>query len=77
MHVMQSMDGENSKFVADLPPGARVGVPRYLADYVVSEYGIASLQGKSERQRARELISIAHTEYRQELTRQANQLGIL
>ncbi len=77
VHVMQSMDGENSKFVADLPPGARVGVPRYLADYVVSEYGIASLQGKSERQRARELISIAHPEYRQELTRQANQLGIL
>ena len=52
-------------------------VPRYYSDYVVTEYGVAHLQGKSNRDRASSLISIAHPDFREALTRQACQLGLL
>jgi acyl-CoA hydrolase len=39
--------------------------------YVVTEYGIVNLKGKSVPERALALISIAHPDYREELTRQA------
>jgi acyl-CoA hydrolase len=48
-----------------------VTVPRTLADLVVTEYGIAQLRGKTHRERALELIAIAHQDFRDELTRQA------
>jgi len=41
-----------------------VTTPRYLTDIVVTEYGIALLRGKSNRQRAEALISIAHPSFR-------------
>ncbi len=44
-------------------PGV-ASVPRQLADFVVTEYGVASLMGKTERERAEELISIAHPDFR-------------
>jgi 4-hydroxybutyrate CoA-transferase len=77
IHVLPSLSGENSRFVPEFDAGARVGVPRFLTDIVVSEYGIASLQGKTDRQRAREIISIAHPDHRSELTSKAKHLGIL
>jgi acyl-CoA hydrolase len=43
-------------------------------DYVVTEYGIAHLQGKTLRQRADELISIAHPDFRSELKKQAHKM---
>lgn len=49
-----------SKIVADLDPGAAVTTSRNDVDYVVTEYGIAELKGKSLRQRAKSLIGIAH-----------------
>jgi len=52
-------------------------VPRYYSDYVVTEYGVAHLKGKSNRERARSLIEIAHPDYREGLSRQARQLGLL
>lgn len=52
-------------------------VPRYLSDYVVTEYGIARLKGKTNRERAKSLISIAHPNYRALLTRQAHKSGLL
>ena len=54
-------------------PGV-TSIPRHLADFVVSEYGVASLLGKTERQRAEELISIAHPDYRAELRKEAQKL---
>ena len=48
-----------------------VTVPRTLSDIVVSEYGIACLRGKTHRERALELIAIAHPDFREELERQA------
>jgi 4-hydroxybutyrate CoA-transferase len=51
-----------------------VGIPQPLADYVVTEYGIAKLKGKTLRQRANELIAIAHPDFRVELRNEAQKL---
>ena len=77
IHALPSMSGEHSRIVAELPQGARVGVPRYLTDIIVSEYGVASMFGKSERARAEELIAIAHPEQRAELRARARHFGLL
>jgi acyl-CoA hydrolase len=42
-----------------------------LSDIVVTEYGMAQLRGKTHRERALELITIAHPDFRAELKRQA------
>ncbi len=52
-------------------------VPRYYADYVVTEYGVAHLKGKSNRERAKSLIQIAHPDFRSVLRKKAKQLGLL
>lgn len=49
-------------------------VPRHLADFVVTEHGVASLLGKTERERAAALIDIAHPDYREELRHAAAHL---
>jgi 4-hydroxybutyrate CoA-transferase len=51
-------------------------VPRYYADYVITEYGIAHLKGKSNRERARDLISIAHPDFKDRLVYEAKKLGL-
>ncbi len=51
--------------------GAFVTVPRTFADYVVTENGIARLGGRSQRQRAENLIAIAHPDHRGELRKAA------
>ncbi len=56
-----------SSIVPELPPGSPVTVPRTFADYVITEYGVARLKYKTRRQRAAELISIAHPDLRGEL----------
>jgi 4-hydroxybutyrate CoA-transferase len=56
-----------SSIVPEFPPGTPVTVPRILADYVVTEYGIAHLYHKSTSQRAEALINIAHPDLRGEL----------
>ena len=61
-----------SRIVPTLPGGAAVTVPRTLVDYVVTEHGIAHLRGKSLRERAQELIAIAHPDFHAELRREAN-----
>jgi len=43
-------------------------------DYVVTEYGVARLRGKSAGQRADELIAITHPDFRAELARHAGRL---
>jgi 4-hydroxybutyrate CoA-transferase len=69
-----ALDGAVSRIVAELDQGAIVTIPRYFADYVVTEYGIASLMGKDCRQRADELIAVAHPDFREELKQQAKEL---
>ncbi|HKE24068.1 MAG TPA: acetyl-CoA hydrolase/transferase C-terminal domain-containing protein [Bryobacteraceae bacterium] len=60
-------DGAISRIVPVLEPGAGVVTPRSDVHYVVTEYGIAYLRGKTLRQRAEALISIAHPRFRDEL----------
>ncbi|MFC2040972.1 acetyl-CoA hydrolase/transferase C-terminal domain-containing protein, partial [Chloroflexota bacterium] len=67
-------DGKASRIVPQLDRGTVVTVPRTLADMVITEYGIASLKGKTQRQRAQELISIAHPDFKKELKREAEKL---
>lgn len=58
-----------------LDHGTIVTVPRTVTDYVVTEYGMAKLKGKSTWQRAEELINIAHPDYRDELVNNAENQG--
>lgn len=60
-----------SRIVLNLTPGNIVTTPRSDVMYVVTEYGIVNLKGKSVAERARALISIAHPEFREELEREA------
>ena len=60
-------DGKISRIVAHITEGGGVVTSRGHVSYVVTEYGIASLQGKSIRERALELIRIAHPKFRDQL----------
>jgi acyl-CoA hydrolase len=46
-------------------------------NYVVSEFGVAQLRGKSAKQRAGELIAIAHPAFRAELTLSAKNMNLI
>jgi butyryl-CoA:acetate CoA-transferase len=59
-----------------LTEGAIVTDPRALVSYVVTEFGIVNLKGKSTWERAEALISIAHPDFRDELVRDAEKMGI-
>jgi len=61
--------GEFSRIVKELKPGAKVSTPRYFTRYVVTEYGVADLWGKSLKQRAEALVRIAHPKFREQLAR--------
>lgn len=62
--------GKVSKITALIDEGASVTTSRHDVGYVVTEYGVAELRGKTLRQRARALISIAHPDFRAELARE-------
>lgn len=66
-----------SRIVATLKPGAGVTTTRNDVHYIVTEYGIADLYGKTIRQRARALIQIAHPAFREGLERAARDLRYL
>ncbi|MBS9775608.1 MAG: acetyl-CoA hydrolase/transferase family protein [Fusobacterium sp.] len=70
--------GKVSKIVFKLDEGATVTTSRNDVDYVITEYGIAHLKGKTLRERAKALIAIAHPDFREELTKQATEkFGVL
>ena len=56
--------------------GTIVTLPRTITHYVVTEYGMANLKGKSTWERAEALINIAHPDFRDELIREAETMGI-
>jgi hypothetical protein len=64
----------HSRILSTLPLGSVVTTPRTFIDYVVTEYGIATLRGKTIRQRAEELIAVAHPDFRAELRKEAASL---
>lgn len=69
-----ALEGSLSKIVAKHDAGTLVTIPRYLADTIVTEYGVARLLDKNHRQRADELIAVAHPDFRGELRKQAVEL---
>lgn len=66
-----------SRIVLGLDPGTVVTTPRSDIMYIVTEYGIVNLKGKSTSERALALISIAHPDDREMLHKQACENRIL
>ncbi len=64
--------GKRSRIVPFIAHGAAVTTSRNDVDYIVTEFGIAHLKGKTLRQRAQALIAIAHPDFRAELTVEFN-----
>ena len=74
--LLPSSWGEDSvsTIVSQLDQGTMVTIPRAFADTVITEWGVAELVGKTHRERAEELIRIAHPNFREELTEAAKEL---
>jgi len=70
-------DDTISRIVPTLTPGTHVTTGKNDINYVVSEFGVAQLRGKSAKQRAQELISISHPDFRSELTEAAKRMNLL
>ena len=70
-------DGKISRIVPYLSPGSGVVVTRGDIHYVVTEYGVAYVHGKSIRDRAMMLINIAHPDFRAELLEAAKKQGYI
>ncbi|CEJ11682.1 Succinyl-CoA:coenzyme A transferase [bacterium YEK0313] len=66
-----------SRIVLNLTPGNVVTTPRTDTMYVVTEFGMVNLKGKSVAERAKALISIAHPDFREGLERQAREHGLM
>jgi len=69
-----SADGTTSNIYPMLPIGTHVSVVRTLADYVVTEYGVAELVGRSQRERALALTAVSHPRFRDEISAGARAL---
>jgi acyl-CoA hydrolase len=70
-------DQPRSRIVAGHPPGTVITTPRTDVMYVVTEYGMVNLKGKSMPERVNALISIAHPDDREVLEKQARTSGLL
>ncbi|MCX5857852.1 MAG: 4-hydroxybutyrate CoA-transferase, partial [Deltaproteobacteria bacterium] len=66
-----------SRIVPYITWGSRVTVPRHYAGYIVTEYGVADLYGRTEPERAEELIKIAHPKFREELEKAGRERGLI
>ena len=68
---------EYSKIVPSFTQGTPVSLTRTMVEYVVTEYGAAVLAGKTVEERAKELIRVSHPKFRDELTFQAKEMGLI
>ncbi|NWK57615.1 GNAT family N-acetyltransferase [Verrucomicrobiaceae bacterium N1E253] len=75
--VLTSMsdDGKSSRIVSGFKPGSGVNTGRGDVHYVVTEYGIARLRGKSIRERVLNMVEVAHPDQREKLLRDAHKWG--
>jgi 4-hydroxybutyrate CoA-transferase len=69
--------GRISRIVFELDRGAAVTTSRNDVHYIVTEYGVANLRGKSLRERAKALIAISHPDFRDLLTKEAQEKGLM
>jgi len=72
-----AVGGTVSRIRSTLSPGSVVTTLKNTVDHIVTEYGVADMRGRSISQRAASLIAIAHPAFRDDLTREARQLGYL
>lgn len=70
-------DGAISRIVPMLSSGAHVSTSKNDINQVVTEYGVAHLRGKTAKQRAQELINVAHPDFRPELREAAKKMNLL
>jgi len=75
--TVQTKDGLRSRIVAHLSDGAGLATTRADVDIIITEYGIAELQGKSIYQRVMELAQIAHPKFRKALIEEAKERGYI
>lgn len=62
------LNGERvSRILATMPAGSVVSTPRHQVDVVITEFGIAELEGRTIRERSRALAAIGHPDFREEL----------
>jgi itaconate CoA-transferase len=69
--------GKVSRVVPRFHSGTMVTTPRMDTHYLVTEYGVVNLKGKSSRERALAIISIAHPDFRESLMREADEMRII
>ncbi len=69
-----ALDGKVSRIVPQFEAGTVIMIPMVYLDYLVTEYGIANLDCKSRRERAEAIISVAHPDFRDELSRAAREM---
>ncbi len=69
--------GAVSRIVARLGEGTVVTTPRSDTHYVVTEFGVANLKGKSVRDRALAIIELAHPDFREDLLRASEELHLV
>ncbi len=75
--TVKTASGLRSRIVASLSDGAGLATTRADVDIIITEYGIAHLQGKSIYQRVMELAQIAHPSFRENLIEEAKQRGYI
>lgn len=66
--------GTVSRIVPHFEPGTVVLIPNIYVDYLVTEYGVANLDCKSDRERAEAIISVAHPDFQPELRKAARKM---
>jgi itaconate CoA-transferase len=69
--------GEVSRVVPRFQAGTVVTTPRMDTHYLATEYGVVNLKGKSTRDRALDIISLAHPKFRDDLLKEAQSLRLL
>ncbi len=74
--VVEKDGTRKSRIRPFLDPGTITTLPRVMVNYVVTEYGVINLKGKSTWERAKALISIAHPDFREELNEHAKRMNI-
>ncbi|MBN2123574.1 MAG: 4-hydroxybutyrate--acetyl-CoA CoA transferase, partial [Deltaproteobacteria bacterium] len=69
--------GEISRIVPRFDTGTVVTTPRMDTHFLVTEYGVANLKGKSTRERALGIIGLAHPGFRDDLLKEAEDMSLV
>lgn len=73
----KSKEGSVSRIVTKFLPGQAVTTPRTDIQYVVTEFGVAELRNKSIPERVKEMVSIAHPDFREQLLKEAKEARLI